>query len=1158
MTSPSTAKIILGEPQDEDAFEGEGHKRSSKALVDSIKQLVENGNATKTYGGSIGLEGAWGAGKSSVIRMADKALRAGDTDFVVFTFDMWAHQSDDFRRAFLEELLNFVQDRKDEHKGDDGSFWKNVVVKDERDAVQSRKRTTTDNTKKLYTPLGALMLLLLPLLAIALAWTQPMVFVNPNLGEMSAAPYWAASFLFGVLAVAGAYILYLYFTVDAPDGRIRSRFSRAVSEFFTLSRDVNSQETTQTIREEDPTTSEFRKVFQDLLAKLQSGNRRLIVVLDNVDRLPSGMVQPAWSSMRSLFSARSKKPEHTVLAVVPYERKHVTAAFGLTKTKDEGHDEGQFVPSTENDIFEKTFDRIIRVAPPVPSDWRHYLDARLTEAFESDGLNGIEREKLFRLFKLYLLETRTRVTPRKIIGFVNEIGSLRVQWGAEIPIESLGLYVLHRHDIDDATVVATQIDKIKPSFVDVVDQREWRKHLAALTFNVDTARANQVLFSPSIAQGLTHDDPAKLQEFSKQPGFWEVFQDVLASSLADWSTSDLESIVKAARNVDALAPPEHVAIPAWTTFGNSLKMPSLTEQDLKFTDGLLTIVSHQRPANAVVVASLIESKVLENNKEPSKGLRRLGFVWADLVSKLAEALPPEVSETYNHWQARKPPADPNFAIGIATFCVNRPAPKFDELDLDTTNAQFSEAMKVLITEEPSAYLSAMPLIRGRIEDQSVHLELMAARLQETDDEAVELLGIATEYASGPLEQVRNAFKPLITDGTLAWNALTSFTHGDNGTAARAIFLSLIVDPIQVSVSPKAFNTTFTEVAEAVAWYNDLFEGVALDNDVRHQIAFLINGTQRLSTFIPIAINDPSSHGNFQEILEIAINASPQFLQIVQIVERLPELEGIISDEAIGNLLTNATNTPENIRSKLSGEQIVKVSDEFISTVSGLDGDLAIKTVLTVVDEYLDKIDQTDWQSSLTSAGHNNLRLLLARQESGGPKLSKPDFIAAVTNAAEMILSGTFDPDPIGQRFKLVEDAIPQKSQGQLANLLTPKLKELSPDRSRVEKFIRYFPRTARSIKFNGSDELSKEFLTKIVWFSIGSADPAVRLFLVDMAKKIKESLMTVDDETRSLIDQAIEDQKGDDEEWGAELEDKIAGRKPTKRKRSADVDPKEA
>lgn len=82
MTSPSTAKIILGEPQDEDAFEGEGHKRSSKALVDSIKQLVENGNATKTYGGSIGLEGAWGAGKSSVIRMADKALRAGDTDFV--------------------------------------------------------------------------------------------------------------------------------------------------------------------------------------------------------------------------------------------------------------------------------------------------------------------------------------------------------------------------------------------------------------------------------------------------------------------------------------------------------------------------------------------------------------------------------------------------------------------------------------------------------------------------------------------------------------------------------------------------------------------------------------------------------------------------------------------------------------------------------------------------------------------------------------------------------------------------------------------------------------------------------------------------------------------------------------------------------------------
>ena len=97
MTTART-KIIQDTPSDQDDFHGEGHKRSALALAHAVEQFVDRD-------GAIGLEGQWGAGKSTVINLAEKHFKASGQKGKkrrVFTFDLWVHQPELLKLAFLQ------------------------------------------------------------------------------------------------------------------------------------------------------------------------------------------------------------------------------------------------------------------------------------------------------------------------------------------------------------------------------------------------------------------------------------------------------------------------------------------------------------------------------------------------------------------------------------------------------------------------------------------------------------------------------------------------------------------------------------------------------------------------------------------------------------------------------------------------------------------------------------------------------------------------------------------------------------------------------------------------------------------------------------------------------------------------------------------------
>ena len=90
-------KILNDDAAIEDLFEYKTHQHSAATLHQVINS--SSGNIT------IGLEGSWGAGKSTVINMFRQNLIEHNEATLFFLFDAWAHEDDQrWIRKFEQHL----------------------------------------------------------------------------------------------------------------------------------------------------------------------------------------------------------------------------------------------------------------------------------------------------------------------------------------------------------------------------------------------------------------------------------------------------------------------------------------------------------------------------------------------------------------------------------------------------------------------------------------------------------------------------------------------------------------------------------------------------------------------------------------------------------------------------------------------------------------------------------------------------------------------------------------------------------------------------------------------------------------------------------------------------------------------------------------------
>ena len=159
--------LLKGEPSTTDKFSGGGHERTARSLSAAI-------NSFRGENRSIGLEGAWGSGKSTIVEIANKHLQGNQDGFKyhIFTFDLWANQTGHFKRAFLESFITWAIDRFPSKK---------QSLLNKLGDVRSRKSKVVSSHYRKISLFGMAVIFLLYLTPVIYAWLTPSAFVHRSL-----------------------------------------------------------------------------------------------------------------------------------------------------------------------------------------------------------------------------------------------------------------------------------------------------------------------------------------------------------------------------------------------------------------------------------------------------------------------------------------------------------------------------------------------------------------------------------------------------------------------------------------------------------------------------------------------------------------------------------------------------------------------------------------------------------------------------------------------------------------------------------------------------------------------------------------------------------------------------------------------------------------
>ena len=175
---------------------------------------------------------------------------------------------------------------------------------------------------------------------------------------------------------------------------------------------------TETFESPTPTSVEFEDTFERVMEEaLRKKARRIVIVLDNLDRVEREAALAVWATLQVFFQQRQLQRgwfDH-VWVIVPYDPN------GLKRLWPDGSTNGD--SQRPESFIDKTFQIRFRVPPPVLSNWRAYLLHLIEQAFPDCAED--ERNLVYQVFDNYFGTTRrASPSPRQLKLFVNQVAAL--------------------------------------------------------------------------------------------------------------------------------------------------------------------------------------------------------------------------------------------------------------------------------------------------------------------------------------------------------------------------------------------------------------------------------------------------------------------------------------------------------------------------------------------------------------------------------------------------------------------------------------------------------------------------------------------------------------------------------------------------------------
>lgn len=314
MSSDDSLKFIIDEPATEDFFNT--HSPVAAAIARAITQNRE----LKI----IGLLGRWGSGKSTIVAEVEALLRSADEPYLTFKYDAWLHQNDPLRRSFIESLVAFL---KAQPQLIDHAKW---------DKELKRLSGSLEEVDQYETPIITPEAKLFFFLAIFMAFGASLLGLDTFKEALSPAstPVGQWTFVVALMFIFAPPVAWLLrYCMELSAGRKANFFPNII---FNKTLDHKNVVTQKSV---EPTSIEFGQSFRDLMKEIRLKNKRLAIVIDNIDRIDENEAMKIWANARSFFLSSHddnevhSEPYHPVV-ILPIDAKSISNIFSNKSNND--------------------------------------------------------------------------------------------------------------------------------------------------------------------------------------------------------------------------------------------------------------------------------------------------------------------------------------------------------------------------------------------------------------------------------------------------------------------------------------------------------------------------------------------------------------------------------------------------------------------------------------------------------------------------------------------------------------------------------------------------------------------------------------------------------------------------------------------------------
>lgn len=771
-----TFKFIRDEPANADSF------GSHSRLADTIAQVIEQDPDLKV----VGLLGPWGAGKSTVIRLVQKALQ---TDAQIrtycFSYDAWLLQNDPPRRAFLETLIHYLiaEDLTSLKR------WQPRLDQLNRQ-VEESETTTIPTLTKTGRAIGFSLLLwpiALPLLGHD--WYAAAFKTGAPFSEIW--PFW-----FGVCIALLPIALLLAFTAwrwikrgyfflrhfGKPDAYSAPQESESILALF-INKEVQRQRNRVT-RSPEPTTIEFQDIFREIMDAVKSDKRRFVFVIDNLDRLPEGDAVEMWSTIRSFFLGASetnnvRKAAALPTVILPIDEEAVRRMYSVSHGDNDA-------AGLAKSFMDKTFDLSFHVTRPVLSDWNSYLTAQMKAVFGP----AMPHDWPYITGRIYerALGNETAPTPRTINTLINAIATLWMQWSnGGVSFASVAYYCIFRDGVDRNILAAVS----HPAADVATFDPDWQRNIAALHYGAPPADAAQILIEQPLRNAITERNVKGLSDLSGMPSFDRVLMRILDQFASDGI--DALVVLSAAVMLQSLGDGHDVwRRIAWNRLLTAFRLTApwriFGQEQI---DGIKALLAHCQPPDLVTFTTALNAKLTALDPDAIKDAKfAASFVttWQAAFAALQSAKQPLPN-------VQVPGAADNF-LEVAALC-SEDAPLLKQLSTQSADAALVQEIAAILADQARAataenkYRALRALGRPQGWAPLVAASVAIVRDQNANHPGMgPALRVLGQLRASDTD-ARNQLQPLVNDGQLAARLQEAYTQKRDAVTSQALTLLVV-------------------------------------------------------------------------------------------------------------------------------------------------------------------------------------------------------------------------------------------------------------------------------------------------------------------------------------------------------------------------------